>query len=106
MLFRSNTAAAKSDDDTRHICPLQLEVIRRCVLLFSNPGEIVFSPFTGIGSEGFVAIGGRSTKTGKAIADARRFYGCELKPEYHAQALKNLATAQQQRSGGRQKGLF
>ena len=101
-----NTAAAKSDDDTRHICPLQLEVIRRCVLLFSNPGEIVFSPFTGIGSEGFVAIGGRSTKTGKAIADARRFYGCELKPEYHAQALKNLATAQQQRSGGRQKGLF
>ena len=101
-----NTAAAKSDDDTRHICPLQLEVIRRCVLLFSNPGEIVFSPFTGIGSEGFVATGGRSTKTGKAIADARRFYGCELKPEYHAQALKNLATAQQQRAGGRQKGLF
>lgn len=101
-----NTAAAKSDDDTRHICPLQLEVIRRCVLLFSNPGEIVFSPFTGIGSEGFVATGGRSTKTGKAIADPRRFYGCELKPEYHAQALKNLATAQQQRSGGRQKGLF
>lgn len=101
-----NTAAAKSDDDTRHICPLQLEVIRRCVLLFSNPGEIVFSPFTGIGSEGFVATGGRSTKTGKAITDPRRFYGCELKPEYHQQALKNLATAQQQRSGGRQKGLF
>lgn len=101
-----NTAAAKSDDDTRHICPLQLEVIRRCVLLFSNPGEIVFSPFTGIGSEGFVATGGRSTKTGKAISDPRRFYGCELKPEYHVQALKNLATAQQQRSGGRQKGLF
>ncbi|MFN5976647.1 MAG: DNA methyltransferase, partial [Planctomyces sp.] len=48
-----NTAAAKSEDDTKHICPLQLEVIRRCVLLFSNPGEIVFSPFTGIGSEGF-----------------------------------------------------
>lgn len=101
-----NTAAAKSDDDTRHICPLQLEVIRRCVLLFSNPGEIVFSPFSGIGSEGFVATGGKSTKTGKAISDPRRFYGCELKPEYHAQALKNLATAQQQRSGGRQKGLF
>jgi len=52
-----NTAAAKSDDDTRHICPLQLEVIRRLVLLYSNPGEIVFSPFTGIGSEGFVSVG-------------------------------------------------
>ena len=52
-----NTAAAKSDDDTRHICPLQLEVIRRCILLYTNPGEIVFSPFTGIGSEGYVALG-------------------------------------------------
>lgn len=91
-----NTAAAKSGDDTRHICPLQLEVIRRCVLLFSDPGEIVFSPFTGIGSEGYVSIGGKSPKTGKAIADPRRFYGCELKPEYHAQALKNLASVEKQ----------
>jgi DNA modification methylase len=63
-------------------------------LLFSDPGEIVFSPFTGIGSEGYVSIGGRSEKTKKAIADPRRFYGCELKPEYHAQALKNLAKAE------------
>ena len=55
-----NTAAAKSDDDTRHICPLQLEVIRRCILLYTDPGEIVFSPFTGIGSEGYVAVGGKS----------------------------------------------
>lgn len=85
-----NTKAAKSEDDTKHICPLQLEVIRRCVLLFSNPGEIVFSPFTGIGSEGYMSIGGRSEKTKNAIRDPRRFYGCELKPEYHAQALKNL----------------
>lgn len=101
-----NTAAAKSDDDTRHICPLQLEVIRRLVLLYSNPGEIVFSPFAGIGSEGFVSLGGRSVKTGKAIAEARRFYGCELKPEYHKQALKNLAMAVRQNAAKAQGGLF
>lgn len=101
-----NTAAAKSDDDTRHICPLQLEVIRRCVLLFSNPGEIVFSPFTGIGSEGYVSLGGKSAKTGKQIRDARRFYGCELKPEYHKQALKNLASAVAQSQIEKQQDLF
>lgn len=101
-----NTAAAKSDDDTRHICPLQLEVIRRCVLLFSNPGEIVFSPFTGIGSEGYVSLGGKSVKTGKQIRDTRRFYGCELKPEYHKQALKNLASAVAQSQIEKQQDLF
>ena len=88
-----NTAEAKSEDDTKHICPLQLEVIRRCVLLYSNPGEIVFSPFTGIGSEGYVSLGGQSPKTKKAIADPRRFYGCELKKEYFEQAKRNLAHA-------------
>lgn len=88
-----NTKAAKSDDDTRHICPLQLEVIRRCILLFSDPGEIVFSPFAGIGSEGYVALGGVSPKTKKRITDTRRFYGCELKKEYYDQACKNLYEA-------------
>jgi DNA modification methylase len=101
-----NTAAAKSEDDTRHICPLQLEVIRRCVLLFSNPGEIVFSPFTGIGSEGFVSLGGKSPKTGKRITEQRRFYGCELKPEYYAQARKNLTTAAATTQDSRAKSLF
>jgi DNA modification methylase len=101
-----NTKAAKSEDDTKHICPLQLEVIRRCVLLFSDPGEIVFSPFTGIGSEGYVSIGGRSEKTRKAIADPRRFYGCELKSEYYAQAKKNLASVSGQVESGVQPLLF
>lgn len=101
-----NTAAAKSDDDTRHICPLQLEVIRRCVLLFSNPGEIVFSPFTGIGSEGFMSLGGKSPKTSRQILEPRRFYGCELKCEYHTQALKNLELAVRQSDVGRQMDLF
>ena len=74
---------ARSEDDTKHICPLQLDVIDRLVRLYTNPGELVFSPFTGIGSEGYVSI-----------QRGRRFYGCELKPEYHAQALKNLAKAE------------
>lgn len=77
-----NTKAAKSENDTKHICPLQLPVIRRCVRLYTNPGEIVFSPFTGIGSEGY-----------ESLLLGRRFYGCEIKPEYHAQALRNLKAA-------------
>lgn len=101
-----NTAEAKSEDDTKHICPLQLEVIRRCVLLYSNPGEIVFSPFTGIGSEGYVSLGGKSPKTKKAINDPRRFYGCELKPEYFRQAVKNLDRAINGRESKLQPTLF
>lgn len=101
-----NTKVAKSEDDTRHICPLQLEVIRRCVLLFSDPGEIVFSPFAGIGSEGFVSLGGKSPKTGKRIADARKFYGCELKPEYYEQACRNLTKAELQLSDTNNESLF
>ena len=101
-----NTAEAKSEDDTKHICPLQLEVIRRCVLLYSNPGEIVFSPFTGIGSEGYVSLGGKSPKTKKAIANPRRFYGCELKPEYFRQAVRNLDRAINGRESESQPTLF
>lgn len=63
----------------KHICPLQLDVIDRAVRLFSNPGEIVFSPFTGIGSEGVMAL-----------RRERRFYGCEIKAEYLAEADRNL----------------
>jgi hypothetical protein len=88
-----NTAEAKTESDTRHICPLQLEVIRRCVLLFTNPDEIVFSPFAGIGSEGYMAVGGVSPKTRKRVGNPRRFYGCEIKPEYIEAAQRNLAKA-------------
>jgi DNA modification methylase len=77
-----NTKAAKSESDVKHIAPLQLKVIHRLVKLYSNPGEIVFSPFAGIGSEGYEAV-----KLG------RRFFGCELKPEYHTEALRNLTKA-------------
>lgn len=78
-----NLSGTKGEGDTKHICPLQLGVIDRLVRLYSNRGEVVFSPFAGIGSEGHVAV-----KRG------RRFYGCELKDEYYATARKNIALAE------------
>lgn len=68
-----------------HNCPLQLDVIKRAVVLWSNPGELVFSPFSGIGSEGY-----------QALKEGRRFLGAELKPEYFAQATRNLNGARAQ----------
>lgn len=75
-------ASAREHDDERHICPLQLEVIRRGVELWTNPGDIVLSPFAGIGSEGYVTL-----------QMGRRFVGVELKESYYRQASKNLAMA-------------
>jgi DNA modification methylase len=74
--------SAREHDDERHICPLQLEVIRRGIDLWTNPGEVVLSPFMGIGSEGFVAL-----------EMQRRFVGVELKRSYFEQAARNLASA-------------
>jgi len=73
---------ARDNDDERHICPLQLDVIRRGIQLWSNPGDVVLSPFMGIGSEGYVAL-----EMGRA------FVGFELKPSYHAVAVENLKRA-------------
>lgn len=89
-----NTTEGKGEGDTKHICPLQLGVIERLVKLYSNPGELVFSPFAGIGSEGYVAV-----------KHGRRFYGCELKPEYHAAAEKNLHRAERL-AAERERTLF
>lgn len=75
--------SAREHDDERHICPLQLDVIRRGLKLWSNPGDTVLSPFAGIGSEGFVSI-----------QDGRKFIGCELKQSYFDQAVKNLKEAE------------
>ena len=74
--------SAREHDDERHICPLQLEVIRRGVALWTNPNDIVLSPFMGIGSEGYVAL-----------EMGRRFVGVELKRSYYDQAVRNLAAA-------------
>ena len=75
-----NVKVAREDKDERHLCPLQLDLIERCIRLWTNPGDTVFSPFMGIGSEGWAAL----------KAD-RRFVGSELKPAYFRQAAKNLA---------------
>lgn len=74
---------ARENDDERHLCPLQLPVIERCVRLWSNPGEVVLSPFAGIGSEG---VG--------ALRRGRRFVGVELKPAYYRVATRNLRAAE------------
>ena len=73
---------ATSDDDERHICPLQLDVIERAIHLWTNVGDVVFSPFTGIGSEGHVAL-----------SMERKFIGAELKESYFNQAITNLESA-------------
>jgi DNA modification methylase len=72
--------AARDTEDERHICPLQLGVIRRCIELWSNPGDVVLSPFAGIGSEVYTAA-----------QMGRKGAGIELKPSYFKQAAKNLA---------------
>ncbi len=74
-----NTKVAKESDDERHICPLQLGFIERCVRLWSNPGELVLTPFAGIGSELY-----QSVKLG------RRAVGIELKPSYWRTAVENM----------------
>jgi hypothetical protein len=78
LQFRS----AREHDDERHICPLQLDVIRRGIMLWTNPGDIVLSPFMGIGSEGYVAL-----------EMGRKFVGVELKESYYQQAVRNLDAA-------------
>lgn len=71
--------SAREHEDERHICPLQLEVIRRGIDLWTNPGDVVLSPFLGIGSEGYVAV-----------EMGRKFVGIELKRSYYDQAVKNI----------------
>lgn len=72
--------SAREEKDERHICPLQLGVIRRAINLWTNPDDIVLTPFLGIGSEAYVAL-----------QHGRRAIGVELKPSYYQQAVKNCA---------------
>lgn len=78
---------AKDKDDERHQHPLQLDVIYRSVEMWSNPGETVLTPFMGVGSEAYGAV-----KIG------RRAIGCELKPSYYRQAVKNMASIQTEKT--------
>lgn len=75
--------SAREEADEKHICPLQLGVIRRCIGLWTNPGDLVLSPFAGIGSEGY-----------EALRWDRRFVGVELKRSYFDQAVANLRAAE------------
>lgn len=80
--------SARANEDERHICPLQLEVIRRGLQLWSNPGDLVLSPFAGIGSEGYCSL-----------QMDRRFVGFELKPSYFNCAVKNLTEVASNKQG-------
>jgi len=84
--------SARENEDERHICPLQLEVIRRLLHLWTNPGDVVLSPFAGIGSEGHVAL-----------EMGRRFVGVELKASYYCQAARNLMAVD---AGRQQLAMF
>jgi len=74
-----NTAEGKDAKDERHVCALQLSTIERCIRLWSNPGETILDPFTGIGSSGH-----------QSLKFNRKFVGCELKPSYFTTARRNL----------------
>ena len=86
-----NKMPARDDKDLKHMCPLQLDVIERCIHLWTNPGDTVFSPFTGIGSEGYCAV-----------KMCRKFIGTELKPAYYELACQNIEDARKHE----QDGLF
>ena len=83
-----NKLPARDNKDLKHMCPLQLDVIERCIHLWSQQGDLVFSPFTGIGSEGYIAV-----KMG------RRFVGTELKPSYFELACQNIEDAKKEQGG-------
>jgi hypothetical protein len=87
--------SARDERDERHIAPLQLEVIRRAIRLWTNPQDVVFSPFAGIGSEGYVAL-----------ELGRRFIGVELKDSYFRQAVANLRGQEQRIKNGTLFGTY
>jgi hypothetical protein len=86
-----NVKQARDDKDEKHMCPLQLDVVERVVVLYSNPGETVYSPFAGIGSEGY-----------GSIPLGRKFWGVELKQSYFESGVENLREAE----GTQQMSLF
>ena len=83
-----NKLPARDENDEKHMCPLQLDVIERCIHLWTNKNDLVFSPFTGIGSEGYCAA-----------RMGRRFVGSELKRQYWELACLNIADAQKEQAG-------
>lgn len=87
-------SAAKENEEEKHVCPLSLDVIERCLVLWSNPGEVVLTPFMGVGSE----VAG-------ALMNGRKGIGIELKRSYYVQAVKNIKAVLESR-GEEQSDLF
>ncbi len=87
--------SARDPEDEHHVHPLQLDVIERACELWSNPGEVVFSPFAGVGSEVY-----------GAVVCGRRGVGVELKPSYFRQAVANLESAAEAKPEVEEKSLF
>jgi hypothetical protein len=81
--------AAKDQDDEKHVHPLQLDVIERACVLWSNPGEVVLTPFMGVGSECY-----------GAVLNGRKAIGIELKPSYYRQAVRNLKACKREEETG------
>ena len=77
-----NAKAARENEDERHVCPMALDLIERAIQLWSNPSDVVFDPFSGIGSTGY-----------QALKMGRKFIGSELKQSYFTQACKNIQSA-------------
>ena len=86
---------SKDEGDERHQHPLQLDVIARAVQMWTNPGDVVLTPFMGVGSEVY-----------GAVVQGRKGVGCELKPSYYRQAVKNLAEASKPKKVDPQKTMF
>jgi DNA modification methylase len=86
---------ARDEEDEKHVHPLQLDVIDRCLALWSNEGETVLTPFMGVGSEVY-----------GAVRAGRRGIGIELKPSYYRQAVKNVDEALKESDHDEQAGLF
>lgn len=84
-----NVKVARSDKDEKHLCPMPLNITRRALRMWSNPGDVVFSPFAGIGSEGVVCM-----------EEGRKFIGTELNPAYWRQSVKNIGSAEDSGSSG------
>ncbi len=83
-----NAKAARDNEDERHVCPMALDLIERAIQLWSNPGDVVFDPFSGVGSTGY-----------QAIKMGRKFVGSELKQSYFAQACKKIESAKANQGG-------
>jgi DNA modification methylase len=90
-----NFREAREEKDEKHVCPLQLDTIARAVTLWSNPGEVILTPFAGVGSEVYGAV-----KLG------RRGIGIELKPSYYKQAVKNLLSLENKKEQVSTGSLF